>query len=527
MSRNLRDRRTGGSNARENGPVRHHRLRPGPHPGLVGATKLASFFARFASPPSAAQAPRSPIFRWSIKRTVLTLLLPTLTLITALELVVTNRTATDAANSAYDRSLLGAIKALDANISTPGGGLAVETPYTLFEFFELTASGRVYFRVASEDGLVEIGSADLPPPPRPLQTRKPQFYDAVYFGEKVRVGAYARELGPPADGEWDGNASQRVVIQVAESLGSRQEFIRSLLIAALKRDLLLLLVAGAMLALVLFMTLRPLTALRNAVSARSDHDMTPIDTHSVPADVQPLVAAINLHMARNREFMEGRRRFVDDASHQLRTPLATLRTQLDYVLRESDPRNVRDALDAVSRQLDDATHRTNQMLALAKADAAELVMGQVDLAELAEQAARDVVLAAREKRIDLAYSAPEHATVMRGHAGLLREALLNLLHNAIRYAPERGHVSLSLACRDGRAVFSVMDDGPGVPPGQLSQLGERFFRASNSASGGFGLGLAIARAVAERHGGALVLSNLVDGAGFCACLSFPFNSPAA
>lgn len=467
---------------------------------------------------------KATIFRWSIKRTVLTLLLPTLTLITALELLVTNRTATDAANSAYDRSLLGAIKALDANISTPGGGLAVETPYTLFEFFELTASGRVYFRVASEDGLVEIGSADLPPPPRPLQTRKPQFYDAVYFGEKVRVGAYARDLRQAADGNGDG--SQRVVIQVAESLGSRQEFIRLLLIAALKRDLLLLLLAGAMLALVLFMTLRPLTALRNAVSARSDHDMTPIDTRSVPADVRPLVAAINLHMARNREFMEGRRRFVDDASHQLRTPLATLRTQLDYALRESDPRNVSDALEAVSRQLDDATHRTNQMLALAKADAAELMMGQVDLAELAEQAARDVVLAAREKRIDLAYSAPEQTIVMRGHAGLLREALLNLLHNAIRYAPERGHVSLSLACRDDRAVFSVMDDGPGVPPGQLSQLGERFFRASNSASGGFGLGLAIARAVAERHGGELVLSNLVDGAGFCASLSLPFNSPA-
>ena len=165
------------------------------------------------------------------------------------------------------------------------------------------------------------------------------------------------------------------MIQVAETLGSRQEFIRVLLLAAVQRDLLLLLVAGGMLALVLFMTLRPLTALRNAVSARSDHDMTPIDTSSVPADVRPLVAAINLHMARNREFMEGRRRFVDDASHQLRTPLATLRTQLDYALRESDPRNVSDALDAVSRQLDDATHRTNQMLALAKADAAELEMG--------------------------------------------------------------------------------------------------------------------------------------------------------
>ena len=460
---------------------------------------------------------KPPIFRWSLKRTVLTLLLPTLALITALELFATHRTATDAANSAYDRSLLGAIKALDANISTPGGGLAVETPYTLFELFELTASGRVFFRVATEDGLVEIGYAAMPPPPRPLETRKPQFYDAIYFGEKVRVGSYARNLERPVGGA----GSERVVIQVAETLGSRQEFIGLLLSRALQRDLLFMLLAAGMLALVLFLTLNPLSRLRDMVSARSDQDMTPISTDSVPADVQPLVAAINLHMARNRQFMQSQRRFVDDASHQLRTPLATLRTQLDYALRETDPANVSDALAAVSRQLDDATHRTNQMLALAKTDAADLAMEPVDLGMLAEQAARNVVMLAREKRIDLAYSGPEQGLVAPAHAGLLREALLNLLHNAIRYAPERGHVSLGLALADGRATFTIVDDGPGVPADQLALLGERFFRARNSVAGGSGLGLAIARAVAERHGGALRLSNVVDGTGFCAMLVLP------
>jgi two-component system sensor histidine kinase TctE len=458
-----------------------------------------------------------PIFRWSLKRTVLTLLLPTLTVITALELFATHRTATDAANSAYDRSLLGAIKALDANISTPGGGLAVETPYTLFELFELTASGRVFFRVATEDGLVEIGYAAMPPPPRPLETRKPQFYDAIYFGEKVRVGSYARNLEQPVAGA----GSERVVIQVAETLGSRQEFIGRLLSRALQRDLLFMLLSAGMLALVLYLTLNPLSRLRDMVSARSDQDMTPIATDSVPADVQPLVAAINLHMARNRQFMQSQRSFVDDASHQLRTPLATLRTQLDYALRETDPANVSDALAAVSRQLDDATHRTNQMLALAKADAADLPMEPVDLGMLAEQAARNVVLLAREKRIDLAYSGPEQRLMAQGHAGLLREALLNLLHNAIRYAPERGHVSLALALSDGRAAFTIVDDGPGVPADQLALLGERFFRARNSVSGGSGLGLAIARAVAERHGGALRFSSVVDGTGFCAMLVLP------
>ncbi|MET0961623.1 MAG: sensor histidine kinase N-terminal domain-containing protein [Noviherbaspirillum sp.] len=462
---------------------------------------------------------RHALFSWSLRRTVLTLLLPTLAVISGLELFITYRTATDAANSAYDRSLLGAIKAIDANISTPGGGLAVETPYTLFEFFELTASGQVFFRVATEDRLVEIGSADLPVPPLALQTRKPQFYDAVYFGEKVRVGAYARVLDKPFGSA--GGASERVVIQVAETLTSRQEFIGRLLRQALQRDLVLLLLAGAMLAIVLFLTLQPLARLRDAVGARSDEDMTPIDTESVPVDVRPLVAAINLHMARNRQFMESRRRFVDDASHQLRTPLATLRTQLDYALRETDMGNVRDALDAISRQLDDATHGTNQMLALAKADAAGLVMAEVDLDQLAEQAARDVVLAAREKRIDLEYSGPDTALAIRGHAGLLREAAINLLQNAIRYAPEHGQVTLTLRREQDEVLLTVADNGPGVPADQLAQLGQRFFRARNSAPGGSGLGLAIARAVAERHGGGLRAANLPGADGFCAALVLP------
>ena len=136
----------------------------------------------------------------------------------------------DAANAAYDRSLLGAIKAMDANISTESGGLGVELPYRMLEFFELTASGHVYYRVATEGGLVEIGNADLPPPARPLVTGRPQFSDAVYFGEPVRVGSYARVLDRPLAGH---SAPQRVVIQVAETLESRQAFARTLLLQSI------------------------------------------------------------------------------------------------------------------------------------------------------------------------------------------------------------------------------------------------------------------------------------------------------
>lgn len=457
------------------------------------------------------------LYRWSLRRTVLTLLMPTFALLGAVELWTTYRTTTDAANSAYDRSLLGAIKAMDANISTASGGVAVELPYTMLEFFELTAAGQVYFRVSTEDGLIEIGSPDLPQPRLPLATRVPYFYDAEYFGERVRIGAYARDLDKPLGS----GGQRRIVIQVAETLASRSDFIERLLMQSVRRDAVLLLAAGSLLAFVLGLTLQPLARLRDEVGSRSPFDLTPIDAASVPVDVRPLVEAINLHMARNQQGMEARTRFVDDASHQLRTPLATLRTQLDYVLRENDPDNIRQALRAISRQLDDATYRTNQMLALARADAADVGLSPVDLHALAKQAAREVVLLAREKRIDLGLDGRDNPLFVLGDAGLLREAMLNLLHNAIRFAPEEGHVSVRLGHMPGYAWFSVIDDGPGIPADQLPRVSERFFRATNSTLGGSGLGLAIARAVAEKCGGRFAIGNNAGGPGCTATLYLP------
>ena len=132
---------------------------------------------------------------------MLLVLLPVMSLVVGAELWLTWRTAVDASNAAYDRSMFGAIKSIDSNISTESGGLSVELPYAMLEFFELTASGPVYFRVASEDGLVEIGNADLPAPNSLLASGKPQFVDAVYYGEPVRLGSYARLLKRPLAGQ--------------------------------------------------------------------------------------------------------------------------------------------------------------------------------------------------------------------------------------------------------------------------------------------------------------------------------------
>ena len=273
-------------------------------------------------------APSSPwarLRRTSLWRLLALLLLPVLTLVTCVELWMTRHDALEAANAAYDRSLLGALKSIDANISTASGGLSAELPYTMLEFFELTASGHVYFRVASSDGLVELGNADLPLPPGALEPGVPRFYDATYFGESVRLAAYRRMVDAtdgaiPATADGPGS----VLVQVAESTQSRQEFTRRFVQRAALRDglVLALMVLGA--AATLAIALRPLSRLARGVQERSPDDMTPIADTDLPADIRPLVAAVNGQMARTQALVAQQRQFLDDASHQLRTHLTTL-----------------------------------------------------------------------------------------------------------------------------------------------------------------------------------------------------------
>ena len=467
---------------------------------------------------------------WSLRRTLLVVLLPGLLTVMGLDLLVSWRTALAAANAAYDRSLLGAIKAMDSNISTASGGMSVELPYRMLEFFELTASGQVFYSVESGDGLVQIGNAELPAPAGVLRDGVPLFEDVVYFNTPVRLGSYARQLDRPLAQGPQSTQSSRVVIQIAETLESRQDFTRQLVLDAVARDFFLLIAALALVVLAVQGALRPLQRLRSDIAARSPDDLTPVRTDQVPADVQPLVEALNQHARRYRDALESRRRFVDDASHQLRTPLTTLATQMGYALREADLVLKDQALHAMARQLDDAIRQTNQMLALARADAAVMQPVAFDLTALAEITTKRLWPLARSRRIDLgletqdpvAGKAPLHAHAplsVMGHEALLAEALSNLVHNAVVHTPAGGHVTVQAQVINGVAQLSVIDDGPGMSPEDRARVGERFLRvqAAPGAAGltapvreptslsGSGLGLAIAAAIAERHGGTLTL----------------------
>ena len=440
-----------------------------------------------------------------------------------LQVWLTWHTARSAVNAAFDRSLFGAVKAIDANVSTESGGLAVELPYVLFEFFELTANGPVYYRVATQDGLVEIGSPDLPLPEQPLVERQPHFETVEYAGAQVRIATYQRSLSQPVGASTD----TRLIIQVAEPFASRDQFSRRFIWGAVARDVLLAALAAAVAAAAVAWALRPLRQLRQEVAARAPDDLSPMDTRRVPQDVLPLVEAMNQHILRHRELLGSQRQFVDDASHQLRTPLSTLLTQVSFAQRATDMATVQATLAALREQLRHTIRQTNQMLALARADTCDVAAEPVDVAELAREVTRRWWSQARGQQIDLGLETPEQPCWVLAQRELLEEALANLLDNALRYTPAGGRVTVKVAQEGDSVALGVSDSGPGIPADELPRAMQRFFRASNSQGAGSGLGLAIVASIAKRHQGSFVLRQAPNEGGLWAQMHLPRVAPGS
>lgn len=457
------------------------------------------------------------LHRTSLRRTLIAVLLAGVFVGGLLQVYATWRTAEAAVNAAFDRSLYGAIRAIDANVSTESGGIGVELPYLLFEFFELTASGAVHYRVATDDGLVEIGSPDMPKPKGPFALGRPQFQTVEYLGRPTRVGTYVR----PLSGTLGGPSAGNLVIQVAEPLTSRNAFSQRFIFFAIARDVLLAGLAAGAVAVAVTWSLRPLRQLRDEVLARRTDDLSPIDTRRVPADVLPLVEAMNDHLLRYRALLATQRQFLDDASHQLRTPLATLLTQVSYAQREADAGKVRETLNAMRQQLKRTVRQANQLLALARADTSELQARPTELNKLAGEVTRRFWQGARGQGIDLGFDAAAAPVVAAVHPALVEEALSNLIDNAVRHTPPGGHVTVRVGGDAEKACIEVADTGPGIPEAELPLATQRFFRASNTRGQGSGLGLAIAQSIALRHRGRLLLSAASGEGGLRARIELP------
>jgi two-component system sensor histidine kinase TctE len=433
--------------------------------------------------------------------------------------------ALEAADIAYDRSLLASTRALAERVSVRDGKVVADVPYVALDSFETDTLGRIYYKVSGLKGETVSGFDDLPAVPKdvPRSDLYPalvRFYHAQYNGEPVRIAAL---LQPVFDDSMRGIAQ----IQVGETLDARRALSRRILINTLLRQALLVLAVATLVWFAVRLVLRPLMDLKHEVETRALSDLSDVDPELVHKEVRPLVMAMNGAMTRMQDLIASQRRFIADASHQLRTPLAVLKTQAELALREDDPAAMREIVRSVAGTTDSAIHLANRLLTLARIEhgGGKLQSSSVPLADVAGQVGLELAVGAVHKNIDLALDVADgEDTRVEGDGLLLHELVSNLVDNAIRYTPAGGSVQLRIRRQADGVLLEVLDSGPGIPPAEHDKVFTPFYRSQATLEanpGGTGLGLAIVRDIATMHGALLTLGQGEDGRGLKVSVFFP------
>lgn len=413
----------------------------------------------------------------------------------------------------YDNWLYDSARALGEKVKITDGKVSLALPVEAIDILEWDISDRTFFTVRTEHEGTLLGNRAFPLPPMlPPPDLKGSFYDTEFEGVPIRAVA----IRLPA-------STENISVIVGETLIKRTALTREILIAMITSQALL---AGAALFLIWFGIrggLEPLQAIAQQIGRRSPQDLSPLD-HIGPTEVQPITRALNNLLKSLAGVQAGQRRFIANAAHQLRTPLAALQVQAERALREPNPQAHAEALQRVVSGTGRLAHLANQLLALARAEpeSGPRALAVTDLAELASSVTAEWVPRALERNIDLGFSGPGMPVEILGDTTLLRELAQNLIDNALRYGSSEGaYVTVGLLVSANTATLFVEDDGPGVPAPSRELVFERFVRLPGSPGDGCGLGLAIVQEISRQHGAHAVLSEGTGGRGTRVSVSFP------
>lgn len=432
------------------------------------------------------------------------LLVPLLVLWAAVlrQLVLRSEAQSD---QAHDRVLLGSAMVIADRLRVFDGRLSADIPQVALDMLEAAAQDRVYYNVSCIAPPAYVaGAGDLVAGAVPAG-ELPQFSTSRYQGVPVRVVAWRRPIPDAAE-------CTDAVVRVAETMVAREALAGRILADAMLGHLVLIGSASALIVFGVRRGLHPLRRLRDGIRARDPQDLSPIDTSTVPGEIRPVVEAMNLLMLRQQDINEAHRRFIADASHQLKTPLAVLRMQAQLALQQSDPARMRSHVAELLDSTETTTRVMQQLLALLRSDPTTLHGAElVDLAEVAREAAFELLPLALARPVELGFEGAQAAPV-RAHAVLLHELVSNLVDNAIRYTPPGGQIRVEVGQgAGGTAWLQVADSGPGIPLSERARVFTRFYRAPSAGGEGCGLGLAIVRQIAERFGACVTLDTAAEG----------------
>lgn len=449
---------------------------------------------------------------FSIRRRLLLWLLVSTAVFGALALIDTWREARHTATLLADRVLAGSALVIAERASLDEDGqIAIEIPYGALEMLSSAAEDRVFYRVDGPPERLVTGYDDLPVAPA-RQGGDPAFSDGFFRGEDVRVASLARAASTGID-------EVPFVVTVAETTSARNELTRTILMRSALRLGLMMLGAALIVGIAVTVSLRPLYQLGEAIGTRSPDDLSPVETQ-VPSEVRGLVGTVNSFMTRLKSALDGLRNFTGNAGHQLRTPLAVVRTQLALAARASTLPEAKAAAARGDAAVVHAERVLAQLLLLAKVDAAAgRAPDPIDLAGVARELTAEQIPGAAEAGIDLGFEGAGPLPV-RAEPLLLGEALHNLISNAVLHAGRGAEVTVHVRAEGGFALLEVADDGPGMTDQARAVAFGRFARGQTQGPG-MGLGLSVVDEIARLFGGTLSLHPGVTGDGLCARLSFP------
>ena len=437
---------------------------------------------------------------------ILDWLLMPLLLLWPLSIGVTYLAAKSIANEPFDRSLEDRVTVLAQQVKEMNGELSAQLPFAARDMLRADDVDNVYFQISGPKRELVAGDSDLPLPedeevPVPWAV---MMRDAQMRNAEVRI-AYTYVNLQPATGSAQAFGKPRyALVQMAETTEKRRLLANQIIKGVILPEFIILPIAIALLWFALSRGLSPLTTLQENIRARRPDDLSPIDSRGVPEEISSLVRSLNDMLERLSQSIQSQKRFIADAAHQMKTPLAGMRMQSELALRQDAHDEIQRSLEQLAKSSAAATRLVNQLLALARAEnespqATPLLW--LELNALARSTVQDWFSAAQTRAIDLGFEGDDVELVIAGNTTMLREMMNNLIDNALRYTPPRGSVTVRVRRDPARplAILEVEDNGPGIAASERDLVFDRFYRILGSESEGSGLGLAIVREIAQRH----------------------------
>lgn len=447
--------------------------------------------------------------RRSLRRTLLFWLLGPLLILFSLGTILVYQLALSYSEDAYDRALAGSAEDIRmvAKESIKNTG-HLELSRTAREILLTDQYDKTYFSIVDENGKLLAGDGRLSVP---LTGGEEDDDGKIYFDDVVN-GEDIRGISSELDVELGGQQHSWHVL-VGETRNKRDGLAKDILTGFVVPQAIIILLAAVLVVFGVRRGLASLETLRESVAHRSSNDMRPLDTSQVPVETQPLMREINSLLNRLEAVFEAQKRFIADAAHQLRTPLAGLSAQTDLAMAQDNPPQTQHALNQIKAVSMRLGHAVNQLLSLARNEPGadkSFNAAPLDLNLLGREATLAWVERAVERKIDLGFEPYDIPAIVHGDALRLRELLDNLIDNALRYCPPGSSVTVRI---DVGPTLCVEDNGPGIPPDERLRIFERFHRLLGTEADGNGLGLAIVKEIAESHGSTVDVTEGMNGQG--------------